>query len=144
MEGFSSAPFANPHRKKRFLVRHLPNSRAVVSRARNFVRVASLLKTDQAKLAVLSYEQAELMITAASPFDEFAPMPLQLLIDDGEYLLVARDDLPLEHGYLLTQTLLEAKALLQTSVPVQGKFGMQVHPGAHAVAKGEEFAPLSN
>lgn len=123
------------------LKQHLPSSRAIVSRARNFVRVASLLKTDQAKLGVLSYEQANAMFSGAPPFDGFAPMPLQLLLDNGEYLLVARDDLPLEHGYLLTVTLMEHSESLTVSVPVAGKFGMTIHPGARYVAEGKELSP---
>ena len=123
------------------LLEHLPTSKAVVSRARNFVRVASLLKTDQAKLAVLSYEQADHMYSAVSPFEGFAPMPLQLLVDNGKYLLVARDDLPLEHGYLLTTTLLEEEESLHVSVPLNGMFGMTAHPGAVAVANNETITP---
>ncbi len=126
------------------LTEHLPKSKAVVSRARNFVRVASLLKTDQAKLAVLSYEQAEMMFSAKSPFEGFSPMPLQLLIDNGEYLLVARDDLPLDHGYMLTGTLLEAQKTLNISVPVNGMFGMTAHPGAMAVANDQTIESVSN
>ncbi|OED37980.1 hypothetical protein AB833_21610 [Chromatiales bacterium (ex Bugula neritina AB1)] len=123
------------------LAEHLPRSKAVVSRARNFVRVASLLKTDQAKLAVLSYQQAEAMFSAEAPFEDFSPMPLQLLIDDGNYLLVCRDDLPLEHGFLLAATLLEEAAALSVSVPLSGMFGMTVHPGARAAALGEQIIP---
>ena len=121
------------------LAEHLPKSHAMVSRARDFVRVASLLKTDQAKLAVLSYDQADAMFGARSPFEDFAPMPLQVLIDNGSYVLLARDDLPLEHGYLLVATLLEQAKSLNFTVPMEGKFGMLLHPGARAAALGEEI-----
>lgn len=102
----------------------------MVSRARNFVRVASLLKTDQAKIAVLSYEQAESMFNGSTPFEDFGPMPLQVLVDNGAYLLATRDDLPKEHGYLMVATLLEDATRLNLSVPMERRFGMQVHPGA--------------
>jgi len=105
------------------LAEHLPKSKAVVSRARDFTRVASLLKTDQAKIAVLSYKQAKSMINGYEPFEEFAPLPLQLLLDNGTYLLVAREDLP---------TLLEQATALNLSVPSEGVFGMSIHPGAQA------------
>jgi len=124
------------------LTEHLPSSRAVVSRARNFVRVASLLKTDQAKLAVLSYEQARAMFSADPPFESFTPMPLQVLIDDGEYLLVARDDLPLEHGFLLAITLMENAESRKITAPLDGMFGMSIHPGAKSAAEGKEIAPV--
>ena len=71
-------------------------------------------------------------------------MPLQLLIDNGEYLLVARDDLPLDHGYMLTGTLLEAQKTLNISVPVNGMFGMTAHPGAMAVANDQTIESVSN
>lgn len=115
------------------LVEHLPKSKAVVSRAKNFRRVASLLKTDQAKVAVLSYEQAQSMINGSTPFEEFGPLALQVLLDNGEYLLVAREDLPKEHGFLVVDTLLERSDGLQLMVPEVGPFGMQVHPGAQEV-----------
>lgn len=118
------------------LAEHLPKSKAVVSRARNFVRVASLLKTDQAKVAVLSYDLAQSMLTGTAQFEEFGPMPLQVLLDNGTYLLVARDDLPEDHGFLVVATLLEQASVLQLSVPLEGLLGMDVHPGALKAASG--------
>ncbi|MFK7997769.1 MAG: hypothetical protein AB8B87_26820, partial [Granulosicoccus sp.] len=58
------------------LAEHLPESKAVVSRARNFVRMASLLKTDQAKVAVLSYADAKAMFEGTAPFEEYGPVEL--------------------------------------------------------------------
>jgi len=115
------------------LAKHLPKSKAVVSRARNFQRVASLLKTDQAKVAVLSYEQAQSMFNGSTPFEEFGPIALQILLDNGKYLLVTRDDLPNKHGALVVDTLLDQGVGLQLSVPESGLFGMEVHPGAREV-----------
>ena len=112
------------------LAKHLPKSKAVVSRARNFIRVASLLRTDQAKVAVLSHGQAKSMLNGTSPFEEIGPVALQVLMDNGSYLLVSRDDLPREHGYLLVATLMDQADILELSVPAEGPFGMQVHPGA--------------
>ena len=112
------------------LAEHLPKSKAVVSRSRNLRGIASLLKTDQAKVAVLSYEQAQAMFTGTSPFEEFGPLPLQVLLDNGEYLLVTRDDLPKEHGFLVVEALLDQADRLLLSVPETGPFGMQIHPGA--------------
>jgi len=115
------------------LAEYLPKSKAVVSRARNFTRLASLLKTDQAKLAVLSHKQAHAIVNGTSPFEEFGPLPLQILLDNGAYLLVARDDLPKKHAFLVVDTLLDQAARLQLSVPENGPFGIQIHPGAEEV-----------
>lgn len=112
------------------LAEHLPESKAVVSRARNFVRMASLLKTDQAKVAVLSYADAKAMYEGAAPFDEYGPVNLQVLLDNGAYLLVTRADLPENHGYLVVSTLLKKGTTLNLTVPIEGVFGMDVHAGA--------------
>lgn len=121
-----------------FLSKKLPLSRAMVSRARDVARVASLLKTDQSKLAVLSYQHAKAMMSSAAPFEAYKEMPLQIMIDNGTHVLVARNDLPLHHGFLIAVTLLEAAGPMHLTVPLDGKFGMKVHPGARAAAMGEK------
>lgn len=121
------------------LLERLPLSRAMVSRARDTGRVASLLKTDQAKLAVLSYADAKAMTDASGPFGDYVPMPLQLLLDDGRYLLVARENLPLHHAFAVTAALIEAAGELHLSVPLDGRFGLPVHAGARAAALGERI-----
>ncbi|MFK7992818.1 MAG: hypothetical protein AB8B87_01690 [Granulosicoccus sp.] len=115
------------------LAEHLPESKAVVSRARNFVRMASLLKTDQAKVAVLSYADAKAMFEGTPPFEEYGPVKLQVLLDDGAYLLVTRADLPENHGRLVVSTLLDKGAELNLSVPMAEVYGMDIHSGARAV-----------
>ena len=112
------------------LAEHLPKSKAVVSRARNKVRMASLLKTDQAKVAVLSYADAKAMIEGAPPFEDYGPMDLQVLLDDGAYLLVTRSDLPEEHGALVVGALLEEGVGLGLTVPIDGAVGLEAHVGA--------------
>jgi len=96
-------------------------------------------KTDQSKLAVLSYQHAQAMMTAAAPFEDYPNMPLQIMFDNGTHVLVAREDLPLHHGFLIAVTLLEAAGPMHLSVPLEGKFGMKVHPGARAAALGEKI-----
>ncbi len=122
-----------------YLRKKLPLSRAMVSRARDVARVASLLKTDQSKLAVLSYQHARAIMTGAAPFEDYPNMPLQIMLDNGTHVLVAREDLPLHHGFLIAVTLLEAAGPMHLSVPLEGKFGMKVHPGARAAALGEKI-----
>jgi hypothetical protein len=121
------------------LLERLPLSRAMISRARDTERVASLLKTNQAKLAVLSHADAKAMTDASGPFAEYVPMPLQLLVDDGRYLLVARENLPLHHAYAVTAALIEAGGKLRLSVPLEGRYGLPVHAGARAAALGERI-----
>lgn len=117
----------------------LPLSRAMVSRAHDMPRIAALLKTNQSKLAVLSYMHARMMFTGEPPFQDYAPMPLEVLVDDGKYLLVARSDLPLHHGFLITATLMSEAEKLHLIDPGKGRFGMQLHAGARAFLNGEKL-----
>lgn len=80
------------------LLSRLPLSRAMVSRARDMTRVASLMKTDQARLAVLSHDDARQLAGGLPPYEDFAPMPLQVLLANRTHVLAARDNLPLHHG----------------------------------------------
>ncbi len=116
----------------------LPLSRAMVSRAHDMPRIAALLKTNQSKLAVLSYMHARLMFTGAAPFEDYAPMQLEVLIDNGKHLLVTRADLPLHHGFLIAATLMP-EARLGLIDPGKGRFGMPVHAGARAYLRGEKL-----
>ncbi len=120
---------------------NLPLSRAMVSRAHQMTRTASLLKTDQVKLAVLSHAHAQQMVSGAPPFAEFAPMQLDILVDDGQHLLVCRPDLPLYHAYLLTMALMESANSLKLLKPAVPRFGMALHPGALAHYRGEKLEP---
>jgi hypothetical protein len=120
---------------------NLPLSRAMVSRAHDMTRIASLLKTDQVKMAVLSYMHARLMFTGQPPFEDFAPLPLEILVDNGKYLLVTRPNLPLYHGFLVTTALMEDAEKLQLVNPDKGRFGMAVHAGAQVYYRGEKLEP---
>ncbi len=73
-------------------------------------------------------------------------MPLQILLDNGTHVLVARENLPLHHAYVVTATLLEEARPLHLSVPLDGRLGMTVHPGARSAALGEtlEMPPAEN
>jgi hypothetical protein len=102
-------------------------------------RIAALLKTNQSKLAVLSYMHARMMFTGEPPFQDYAPIPLEVLVDDGKYLLVARSDLPLHHGFLITATLMSEAEKLHLIDPGKGRFGMQLHAGARAFLNGEKL-----
>lgn len=115
----------------------LPLSRAMVSRARDTGRVASLLKTDQARLAVLSHEDARLLSSGQAQYADYAPMPLQVLLRSPTHVLVVRENLPLHHAYAIAAALLEDNARLHLDAPLDGLDGMTLHPGARAAALGD-------
>jgi hypothetical protein len=89
----------------------------------------------------MSYEDAQLIAGALPPYEDFAPMPLQVLLDNGSHLLVARENLPLHHAYAIVSALLEESERLGLTVPLDGTLGITVHPGARAAALGEALAP---
>lgn len=119
------------------LKQRLPLSRAMVSRARDLGRVASLLKTDQARLAVLSHDDARLLASGLPPYEDYAPMPLKILFGNASHVLVARENMPMHHAFAITAALLEDGDRLGLMVPLDGIDGMTLHPGARAAALGE-------
>jgi len=123
------------------LRQNLPLSRALVSLTQDLGRMASLLKTDQVKMAVLSHEDARKMFTGEAPFENFKPLVLQILADNGQYFLVTRPDLPLYHGYLVVSALMEAADSLKLVNPGSVQFGMVVHEGAQTFYKGDKLEP---
>lgn len=127
------------------LSEHLPKSKAVVSRARTLGRLASILKTDQAKLAVLSHSDAIALSNGVEPFVDIGAVVVQLLVDNGSHVLVAREDLPSAHGYLITATLIEHAGVLNLSIPLESnRLEIGIHPGAAAVAAGKGVEILNS
>ncbi len=120
------------------LAEALPKSRARLSRAPNYERLASLLATSQLSVAVLAKEQAKAMAGATSPYEQFDPVPLRALYDLGDYLLVGHADFPAHHAYLVAQTLQESGGSLGGTLPKQqDAAAIQVHQGTGAFARGE-------
>ena len=66
---------------------------------------------------------------------------MEILVDNGKYLLVTLPNLPLYHGYLVTTALMEAADKLKLINPGNGRFGMSVHAGAQAYYRGEKLEP---
>jgi hypothetical protein len=123
------------------LLAELPQSRAMVSRARHLERIASLITTDQASVAVLSREHARALFRGEPPFAGYGPYPLRLLVESGNYLLVCRDDVPLHHGYLIAASLMGHADALAARIPVAADIGIPLHPGAQAFVRGETVEP---
>jgi hypothetical protein len=81
------------------------------------------------------------MFAGDAPFESFKPLELQIMVDNGKYLLVTRPDVPLYHGYLVTRALMDSAASLKLTDPGTGRHGMAIHPGALAFYKGEKIDP---
>ena len=124
------------------LAKHLPESRARVSRAPSTGRVASLISTRQMDVAVLSVENAADLYAGRADFAEFGAVPLRSIVVLGNYLLVCRDDFAPLHAYLLAETLMENSSELNVTVAAadaargSGDLIIPVHPGARDYFKG--------
>lgn len=87
------------------LADELPESRAMVTRARDALRVASLLSTQQLDVALVKRSQFTAWQQQASPYDQLTPTDLKAIFTVGDYVLVSRDDFLSDHTTLISQTL---------------------------------------
>jgi hypothetical protein len=117
----------------------LPDSRAAVGRAANRERLASLLSSGQADVAVMTAADALALYRGAVPFAGFAPLPLRVLVEGEGYQLVCREDFKREHAWLLAEALMREPRAAPLAVPQRGAGAESVptHPGALAFARGE-------
>ena len=108
----------------------------MVSRAINLERIASLITTDQANIAVLEHAAALALVRGEAPFADYGPFPLQVILQTDSHRLVCREDVPLHHGYMIAGALMDHAADLGIRIP-EGEDDMPVHPGAAAYGRGE-------
>lgn len=139
----SDAPsFAIGEQVASVLARHLPESRARVSRAPSIRRVASLISTRQMDVAVLSRDNAADLHAGRAAFAEFGPVILRTIVVLEDYLLICRDDFAPLHAYLLAETLMENSSELNVTVAAadaakeSGNLSVPIHPGAWDYFKG--------
>lgn len=125
------------------LLERLPASRAQVARGPTHGRIASLMSTGQADVAVLSTELAWALTRAAPPFQDYVPTALNVLVENGRHQLVCVDRFPRHHGYLVAQALMADGAGLGVSIPQREARSallenhLPTHVGALAFARGE-------
>lgn len=127
----------------RVLLRNLPASRAQVVRGPTNERVASLLATQQADVAVLSRANAFALMHADAPFSELPPTPVRVLVETPSHQFVCREDFPRHHGYLVAEALIAERAALGIEVPDReagspaARDAVPTHAGALAYLRGE-------
>jgi hypothetical protein len=126
---------------------HLPTSRAQVVRGPTDARIASLMSTAQADVAVLSRANARALYRADPPFQDYFATPLRVLVENATHQFVARADFPDRHAWLIGRTLMAADALQGLVVPMrdhaeaEASETIPTHEGAAAFARGEELPP---
>ncbi|MEM9768710.1 MAG: hypothetical protein AAF892_12630 [Cyanobacteria bacterium P01_D01_bin.71] len=87
------------------LATELPESQAMLTRARDCLRLASLISTHQLDLALLHRSELTTWQQGEPPFNQVEAVPLQTLFEIGEYVLISRADFRAEHAALVSQTL---------------------------------------
>jgi hypothetical protein len=70
----------------------LPDSKAAVARGPRVQRIASLISTHQAEVGVVSYPNALAMYRGEPPFQSYGAIALRVLVQNGSYKLVCRED----------------------------------------------------
>jgi hypothetical protein len=117
----------------------LPESKSEVARAPNVARIASLITTGQADVAVLSRVNASALYRRDEPFRDFQPVELRVLVETPAYQLVCREDFKARHGYLVAEALAGDPAQPPLTVPPAGGASEVVptHLGALAFLRGE-------
>jgi len=133
------------------LAAHLPESRAMVARARDSVDIVKLLGSQQLDVALLLADDAFQAFQGSGRFRDEGSLPLRTLAVFGTYLLVCRVDFSTEKAYRLARTLAEHRSELKPGTPGQGESGalpsgstLPFHPGAldfyegRSLPRGEE------
>lgn len=87
------------------LADEIPESRAMVTRARDSLRLASLISTQQLDVALVPRSDLTAWREHQSPYDQLQPTGLKELFAVEEYVLIARDDFRSEHAAWIRETL---------------------------------------
>src|SRR5688500_18178511 len=92
------------------LSRELPESHARMTRATDSVRIASLLATEQLDVAVVSRDEAALMLAGTGAYREVGPVQVRAIASLGEYVLVTVERFAARHAYLIAAAVEHVRA----------------------------------
>ena len=122
------------------LLEHLPTSQAEAARAPHEQRIASLITTDQADVALLARESALALTQGRGEFAYFGPSQLRVLVENASHQLLCRENFPKAHAFLLAQVLVEQGTAMGFTVPDRPALqedAVSAHEGALAYLRGE-------
>ena len=119
------------------LEKYLPESRAMMARARDINDVVRLIATKQLDTALLREEDATAAFGGSGRFADNGKVPLRTLAQLGAYLFVCRDDMPRSNSYQIAETIAEKWQEIDAKL-VNGAPGpkpvsttrIPIHPGA--------------
>ena len=114
------------------LSRELPESHARMTRATDSVRIASLLATEQLDVAVVSREEAALILAGTGLYREVGPLQLRAIAALGEHVLVTVEGFAARHAYLIAAAVehLRAGLPIGSANASAGPLPVPHHPGA--------------
>ena len=118
----------------------LPDSRAAVGRGPSVQRIAGLISTRQAEVAVVSSANALAMYNGEGVFRQYGAIPLRVVVRNDKYRLVCRDDFLPQHGYLLAEALTQRTPMKHASEASGVSLGLSV-PGRDAADSAGEIPP---
>jgi TRAP-type uncharacterized transport system substrate-binding protein len=119
------------------LAKHLPDSRAMMARARDINDLVRLVATKQLDTALMREEDAWMAFRGTGRFADNGNVPLRTLAQCDAYFFVCRDDLPNAIAYQVAETLSEQWTEVGAAAP-NGARGprpasaarIPLHPGA--------------
>ncbi len=119
------------------LAKHLPESRAMMARARDINDVVRLIASKQLDTALFRDEDAAAAFMGAGRFADNGKVPLRALAQCGTYVFACRDDMPRSNGYQIAETIAERwkeidSGLVNGSPNPRPSSSMRIplHPGA--------------
>lgn len=132
-------PHADALAEKLVAILHetLPQANAMVGRARDEARLASLLASGQAMLAVMRSAEMEDFYLGRAAFAGQDGRGLRRLLAVDTRVLVTVESFPRHHAWLVSAALAEHAGAVAVSVARAGEGAVPVHPGALAYARGE-------
>jgi len=118
------------------LARRIPQSRAMLSRARDTNDLFRLLASKQLDMALVDEADAHAAASGAQGFADGGKIPLRSLAQIGPYLLVCRAEFPRANAYQIAEALAEGwREIFEPTIKAAGpqpaaSVRVALHPGA--------------
>ena len=115
--------------------KYLPEASPRPARAKDFMRVHSLLISDQMPVAVLSKEIAHSLIQGKGKFKAYSPVEMKLLYDFGDMVLIARPKMPNNHAWRIVDAIIRSNNF--KTFNYESDLYFDLHQGALGALKGD-------
>ena len=113
---------------------YLPEASARVARARTRYRLGSLFSTNQLQFILVSVSDVTDIANGEGDFSEFGPVELGIIYQFGAHLLIARTEVPGNHAWLLTRTLMDYGSSIPGATTPENN-SLALHPGTRTAIR---------